>query len=351
MAGKSPVTASDEQRGGLLALADLRDRGEADRARAVLLTLAGWTSSKIAEAFGVREDTVRLWRSDFTAGGVAALKTSIAPGPPPVKSEAALRVVTPLLEEPVADRRNWTIPRLRAEIEAREGVRISRSQLSKALRKKFRWRRPRHTLKGRQTESEVERVGLRLQLRKQQAEAGDIVLLYGDESEALTHPYLARAWAKSGADLRVPAPGQAKKVAMLGSLGHVTRQLIVHTSPTKRSSDFIAHLEQLDRLFGPQPGRQAKPVVLVEDNGPIHTSKRSFAALAARAHWLTVEWLPKYAPELNDIEPVWRDLKAHHLAHQTFTDVAALDQAIHDAVIDLTRERIPDPLARPRISA
>ena len=153
-------------------------------------------------------------------------------------------------------------------------------------------------------------MGLRLQLRKQQAEAGDIVLLYGDESEALTHPYLARAWAKSGADLRVPAPGQAKKVAMLGSLDHVTRQLIVHTSPTKRSSDFIAHLEQLDRLFGPQPGRQAKPVVLVEDNGPIHTSKRSFAALAARAHWLTVEWLPKYAPELNDIEPVWRDLKA-----------------------------------------
>ena len=133
--------------------------------------------------------------------------------------------------------------------------------------KKFRWRRPRHTLKGRQTESEVERVGLRLQLRKQQAEAGDTVLLYGDESEALTHPYLARAWAKSGADLRVPAPGQAKKVAMLGSLDHVTRQLIVHTSPTKRSSDFIAHLEQLDRLFAPQPGRQAKPVVLVEDNG------------------------------------------------------------------------------------
>jgi transposase len=128
--------ASDEQRAALAALAGSRDRGEADRARAVLLTLAGWTSPKIAEAFGVREDTVRQWRSDFTAGGVAALKASIAPGPPPVKSEAALRVAAPLLEEPVADRRNWTIPRLRAEIEAREGVRISRSQLSKALRKK-----------------------------------------------------------------------------------------------------------------------------------------------------------------------------------------------------------------------
>ena len=156
---------------------------------------------------------------------------------------------------------------------------------------------------------------------------------------------------KSGADLRVPAPGQAKKVALMGSLDHVTRQLIVHTSPTKRSSDFVAHLEQLDHLYGPMPGRPAKPVVLVEDNGPIHTSKLALAALGARAHWLTVEWLPKYAPELNDIEVVWHDLKAHHLAHQTFTDSTALDNAIHAAVRDLNRERMVVPLAKPRISA
>ena len=136
MTGKSPVSATEEQRAALTALAGSRDRGEADRARAVLLTLAGWTSPRIAEAFGVREDTVRLWRSDFLRGGVEALKASVAPGPAAMKSEAALRVVTPLLEGPVADRRNWTIPRLRAEIEAREGVSISRSQLSKALRKK-----------------------------------------------------------------------------------------------------------------------------------------------------------------------------------------------------------------------
>jgi transposase len=136
MSGKSPVAASGEQRIALAALARSRDRGEADRARAVLLTLAGWTSSRIAEAFGVRQDTVRLWRSDFSRDGVEALQTSVAPGPQPVKSETALRVVTPLLEEPVADRPNWTIARLRAEVETREGVRISRSQLGKALRKK-----------------------------------------------------------------------------------------------------------------------------------------------------------------------------------------------------------------------
>jgi hypothetical protein len=59
---------------------------------------------------------------------------------------------------------------------------------------------------------------LRLRLLRQQAAAGDITLLFGDESEALTHPYLARAWAKRGGDLRVAAPGQSKKRAIIGAL-------------------------------------------------------------------------------------------------------------------------------------
>ncbi len=106
MAGKSRVTADDDGRKALEALARSRDRGEADRARAVLLTVSGWTSPRIAEAFGVREDTVRLWRSWFANGGVEALKATVAPGPAPAKTEAALRVVAPLLEAPVANRPN-----------------------------------------------------------------------------------------------------------------------------------------------------------------------------------------------------------------------------------------------------
>jgi transposase len=197
----------------------------------------------------------------------------------------------------------------------------------------------------------VDRGGLRMKLFRAQAEAGDIVLLFADESEALTHPYLARAWAKRGVDLRIPAPGQARKIAMMGSFDYARRRLIVTTSRTKRSADFIEHLHTLDRLYGPKPGAQAKPTVLVLDNGPIHVSKASRAALAERAHWLTVEWLPKYAPELNDIEIVWGDLKARHLAHRTFTDLEMLDTTIHDAVTALNAERNRDPLERSRISA
>jgi len=197
----------------------------------------------------------------------------------------------------------------------------------------------------------VDRAGLRRKLLKAQAEAGDIVLLSADESEALTHPYLAHVWAKKGTDLRIPAPGQAAKVAMLGVLDWAGRELIAHTSRTKRSADFLALLEEVDRRYGPKLGVAIQPLVLVLDNGPIHTSKATRAALAARAHWLTVEWLPKYAPELNDIEVLWRDLKRHHLAHQTFAGPEDLDQAIHDAVRKLNTERSRHSLANRRIAA
>src|SRR6202041_624313 len=136
MAGKSPVTATPEQMAGLESKACGPDRAEADRARAVLLTLRGWTSARIAEAFGVREDTVRLWRGQFLTDGVEALETKPLPGPAPVKTQAALSVAEPLLSAPGPTRVNGPLARRAAKTAPGEGVTISNSQLSKALPKK-----------------------------------------------------------------------------------------------------------------------------------------------------------------------------------------------------------------------
>ncbi len=138
---------------------------------------------------------------------------------------------------------------------------------------------------------------------------------------------------------------------MLGVLDWAHRALIVRTSRTKGSADFIALLEEVDRRYGPKLSVAIQPIVLVLDNGPIHTSKASRAALAERAQWLRVEWLPKCAPELNDIEAVWGDLKRHHLAHQTFTGPDDLDRAIHDAARKLNTERNRHPSDNHRIAA
>jgi transposase len=91
---------------------------------------------------------------------------------------------------------------------------------------------------------------------------------------------------------------------MMGALDAGTGELVVSTSPTKTSADVIGLLRRLDWCYGPKPGCDRLPVVLVWDNGPVHTSRATRAALAERS-WITVEWLPRYAPELNNIESVW----------------------------------------------
>lgn len=136
MTGRSSLRATDEQKSALVELARSDVRGEADRARAMLLTLSGWTGVEIAEAFGVTADSVRHWRQWFAEGGIEALRSTLAPGPSPEKGEKALAVASAVLCEPVENRTNWTLPRLCAEIEHQTGTRISRSRLSVLLRQK-----------------------------------------------------------------------------------------------------------------------------------------------------------------------------------------------------------------------
>jgi hypothetical protein len=73
-------------------------------------------------------------------------------------------------------------------------------------------------------------------LRKQQVEAGGIVLLNGDESEALTHPHLARAWAKAGGGPAGAGAEQAKKILMRASITLHASLSRTKGRPNKRKS-------------------------------------------------------------------------------------------------------------------
>jgi len=135
MSGQSWIEATADQRAELRGLAGSSEREEADRARAILLSLDGWTSERIAAAFCAQPDSVRHWRWIFGREGVAGLRARKAPGPEPKKARAALSVVEELLAPGVSDRPNWTLPRLANEIEKRTGERISKSRLSVVLNK------------------------------------------------------------------------------------------------------------------------------------------------------------------------------------------------------------------------
>ena len=176
------------------------------------------------------------------------------------------------------------------------------------------------------------------------------------DSDPLVH-------ALDQAGYRLTEPRRAVADLIAAREGHFTAQDLIDDAKARRlgigratifrALDLFTELnvlERLDPLYGPRPGHSARPVVMVLDNGPIHTSKLSRAALAERP-WLTIEWLPKYAPELNDIERSWRDLKRHFLAHRTFRSIEQLDSAIATAVDNLNAERNQHSCHDQRIAA
>src|ERR1700730_7786042 len=104
MAGCPQTQATAEQQAELRVLAASSNRREADRARAILLSLKGWTSFRIGEALAVEADTVRQWRWLFGRDGMAGIRARKAPGAAPVKARAALAVANEVLSGEVSDR-------------------------------------------------------------------------------------------------------------------------------------------------------------------------------------------------------------------------------------------------------
>src|SRR4051794_41572303 len=81
MAGKSKLTADAAEQATLRALSKSEHRGEADRARAILLTLEGRKAEEIAAVLGVHVSTVRNWRGYFAPGGGGGRRRRPRPGP------------------------------------------------------------------------------------------------------------------------------------------------------------------------------------------------------------------------------------------------------------------------------
>ncbi|MCA1598300.1 MAG: transposase [Chloroflexi bacterium] len=79
--------------------------------------------------------------------------------------------------------------------------------------------------------------------------------------------------------------------------------------------------------------RRVRPLVIALDNYSVHTGQ---AVVVARpqlaAANVALVYLARYCPEQSGIEPVWNDVKAHHIPIRSFAQVADLKHAVDDAL-------------------
>src|SRR5215218_4309133 len=114
MPGKSKLTADAAEQAALRDLSKSEHRGEADRARAILLTLEGRRAEEIAAVLGVHISTVRNWRGYFVHGGVAGLRRRQRPGQQAKIGPHAGAIAAAILDEEMKIRATIAVGRCRA---------------------------------------------------------------------------------------------------------------------------------------------------------------------------------------------------------------------------------------------
>jgi hypothetical protein len=129
-----------------------------------------------------------------------------------------------------------------------------------------------------------------------------------DESGLSLTPCVRSTWAPRGQPPLLTHPFNWKRASMAAALCYGPAgggcQLAFHPQPGSYDTDtLIMVLGQLRRLLG---GEKA---TLLWDGLPAHRSTKMKAWIAGQRHWLVVERLPAYAPELNPVEGLWSNLK------------------------------------------
>jgi hypothetical protein len=159
------------------------------------------------------------------------------------------------------------------------------------------------------------------------ARAKSAWLVFFDESGVSLIPPVRRTWSQRGRTPVLRHRMAWKRASMAAALGYrpdaTKARLCFHLQQDAYDSDsLIGVLEQLAGFY------RGQRVVLLWDGLSSHWSYKMRAHLDTQRHWLTVERLPAYAPELNPVEGLWANLKGGELANfagDTITQVA--DQA------------------------
>jgi DDE superfamily endonuclease len=138
--------------------------------------------------------------------------------------------------------------------------------------------------------------------------------VFWDESGVSLLPVVRRTWAPRGHTPVIRHHFKWKRVSLAAGLCYGSRgggaSLAFHRHPDAYDTDsLIGALGELRRFLG---GQKA---TLLWDGLPAHRSKLMRAWLGRQRHWLVVEPLPAYAPDLNPVEALWGNLKGVELAN------------------------------------
>ena len=148
---------------------------------------------------------------------------------------------------------------------------------------------------------------------EKRARRQNALIVFEDESGVSLLPVVRATWAPRGQTPVLRHPFNWKRLSLAGALAYEPDGSDAHLFFELRPGAYndetlIAFLSELNQV-------EQRNVLLIWDGLPSHRSRRMSDWIASQRHWLSVERLPGYAPDLNPIENVWGNLKSQELAN------------------------------------
>jgi transposase len=298
--------------------------------RALDLARQGWKQRDIAVALDASEGAVSRWLAAARRGGPEALRSHPGPGPSAKLTPEQFRLIPDFLwhgAEAYGFRGDvWTCERVAGVIGEEFGVTYSKSQVSRLL-KRLGWTPQVPITRAIQRDEEaIERWRVESwPALKEKARHERRALVFVDESGFYLLPGVVKTYAPKG---RTPIVDEWQTRDHLSVMGGVTPQGKVYSlvRPTSLNGlhtiEFLVHLGRLgaDRLL------------VVWDGSPIHRRAEVKAFVAEAGDAIHVEPLPPYAPDLNPVEWLWRQMKEVEMRNLTCLDLEQLHMELHLAL-------------------
>ncbi len=163
---------------------------------------------------------------------------------------------------------------------------------------------------------------------------GEICLKYLDESGFSLWAEPVYTWAKEGIQKRVEQ--SKKKGKRLNICGLLEPQSSFKYGLALKSFNSESYIKLMNWQAEEAEKRlklTGKITVIVQDQGPIHTSKLTRSQYSKwEKQGLYIFFLPSYSPELNRVENEWERLKEDEIAGQMFEDEYELALAVIEAI-------------------
>jgi transposase len=148
---------------------------------------------------------------------------------------------------------------------------------------------------------------------EKRAKRQNALIVFEDESGVSLLPSVRATWAPRGHTPVLRHHFVWKRLSLAGALAYEADGSDAHLFFELRPGAYndetlIEFLSELNDI-------EQRPVLLIWDGLPSHRSRRMRDWIATQRHWLSVEPLPGYAPDLNPIENVWGNLKSEELSN------------------------------------